>query len=64
MNHETLWAREGDLARKWWLDGMWSPFSSRRTEMYRSEWRTMTHGFDFRVESVNGTKTMVKEEAP
>lgn len=32
--------------------------------MYRSEWRTMTHGFDFRVESQNGTKTMIKEEAP
>lgn len=64
MNHETLWAREGDMAKAWWNDGFWSPFSSGIRPEDRSMARIYCHGFDFRVESQNGTKTMIKEEAP
>jgi hypothetical protein len=63
MNHETLWAREGDVM----LDGypQWSPFASMHEPSWRAMARRRLHGFDFRVESCQGTKRMViNEEAP
>jgi hypothetical protein len=64
-SHEALWALEGDIARDFWESGFWSPFSSTRTAACRTDARIGYYGFDFRVESVNGTKRMViNEEAP
>lgn len=59
-SHEALWAREGDAAREYWAKGEWGPFAAHRTPEERSEARRQLHGFDFRIESHNGTKTMVK----
>lgn len=59
-SHEALWAREGDVAARYWRDGGWGPFASFRTPEERSEARMALHGFDFRIESVRGKKTMVK----
>lgn len=40
--------------------GEWSPLASFRTAEDRSEARRELHGFDFRVESAGGAKTIVK----
>lgn len=59
-SHEALWAREGDAAREYWAKDQRGPLASDRTPEERSEARRAMHGFDFRIESHNGTKTMVK----
>jgi hypothetical protein len=59
-NPDTLWAREGDVMLR--AHPEWSPFASMHDPDWRSAARFAYHGFDFRVESVNGTKTLVKEE--
>lgn len=59
-SHEALWAKEGDVMQ--FMYPQWSPFASVHPPDVRSRVRRIVHGFDFRVESVNGTKTMVKEE--
>jgi ribosomal protein L34 len=57
MNQETLWAREGDVMLKGYPG--WSPFSSLHSPRQRALARQETHGFNFRVESDNGSKQMV-----
>ena len=60
-NPDTLWAREGDVMLRAYP--AWSPFASLHTTERRANNRRLLHGFDFRVESVNGQKTLVKEDA-
>ena len=65
-NPDTLWAREGDEAQEAWRSHHTRPFSllsSMFPANVRADARRRLHGFDFRVESVNGQKTLVKEEA-
>ena len=63
MNHESLWAKEGDVMRRCYQHGQWSLLASNVVDWIRSHERRSLHGFDFRVESDHGTKTMVKEES-
>lgn len=58
-NHETLWAREGDVMQA--VYPQWSPFASRRAPEVRAAARVLLHGYDFRVESDRGVKRMVVE---
>jgi hypothetical protein len=60
-SHEALWAKEGDVMLNGYPE--WSPFASMHEASWRAMARRVVHGFDFHVESVNGTKTMVKEES-
>lgn len=56
---DTLWAREGDAAKRAWSRGKWSQFASDMDADFRSDSRRFEHGFDYRVESENGTKKVV-----